>query len=245
MAPTSPPVTPASRKALPRIGLAILLAVLATILLLPHINTLLIQSLDRIQHQGPLAAAAFSLLCITSIVLLVPPSPLKLSAGALFGFAIGAPLAWLSVILGSTLAFLLSRYFGRNRIEKKIQSTPTLHAVDQAITQSGWRIVLLARLCPVLPCPILNYAFGASNITLLHYVSATALGTLPSAILYSWIGSAVGSLSGLHQSPGLPTPWNWILYSIGIIAGIMLTTHLTKTAQQMLKKHLPNTPNNP
>ncbi len=153
MAPTSPTVTPASRKALPRIGLAILLAVLATILLLPHINTLLIQSLDRIQHQGPLAAAAFSLLCITSIVLLVPPSPLKLSAGALFGFAIGAPLAWLSVILGSTLAFLLSRYFGRNRIEKKIQSTPTLHAVDQAITQSGWRIVLLARLCPVLPCP--------------------------------------------------------------------------------------------
>jgi uncharacterized membrane protein YdjX (TVP38/TMEM64 family) len=206
---------------------------------------ILIQNLHRIQYLGSLGVVAFCLLCITSVVLFIPPSPLKFSAGALLGFSIGAPLAWLSVVAGSTIAFTLGRYLGRNRVEHKIRSNPTLLAIDQAVMQSGWKIVVLCRLCPILPCPILNYAFGVSNIPLLHYIGATALGNLPSAILYTWIGSALGSLSGLHSSPSLPAPWNWILYGAGILVGIILTAHLTKMARRILKEHLPqNTPTN-
>jgi uncharacterized membrane protein YdjX (TVP38/TMEM64 family) len=190
-----------------------------------------------------MGAAAFCLLCITSIVLFIPPSPLKLGAGAIFGFTFGAPLAWFSVIVGSTLSFLLGRNLARKRVEQKVRSSPTLQAVDQAVTQSGWKIVALARLCPIMPCPLLNYAFGISNIPLHHYIAATALGNLPSAILYTWIGSAAGSLSGMHgASPSIPAPWNWIVYTTGTLTGIFLTAHLTKMAHRILKDHLPQNP---
>ena len=54
-------------------------------------------------------------------------------------------------------------------------------AVDIAVSEEGWQMVLLLRLAPVVPFAALNYAMGATSVGLWPYTWASALGILPGA----------------------------------------------------------------
>jgi uncharacterized membrane protein YdjX (TVP38/TMEM64 family) len=219
--------------------MALLLALPAvTLTLTTDLGALLTLCLDWVQGLGPLGVAAFSVVYVTTVVLLVPATFMTLGAGATFGVPLGFPLAWGSAVAGATLSFLLGRTLVRGWVEHRLLTHPHLAALDRAVAQSGWKIVALSRLCPFFPFPLLNYAYGASRITLAQYVSATALGLIPGVLLYVWVGDALGDLVHLNVGQALGGVWQWVFYGFGLAVAALATFYITRLAQRALREQV-------
>ena len=135
--------------------------------------TVLEKALSWVEASGPWGQVLFVIVYIVATVLLMPGSALGLGAGALFGVVRGSLLVSLAATLGATCAFLLGRYLARDWLPKKLEGRVAFTAMDEAVAQEGWRIVFLARLSPVLPFTLLNYAFGLTRVSLRDYVLAS------------------------------------------------------------------------
>lgn len=72
--------------------------------------------------------------------------------------------------LAATAAFLIARYFARDRILKVAQNNPKFLAIDKAVGADGFRVVTLLRLSPLLPFSLGNYLYRLTSIELGPYV---------------------------------------------------------------------------
>ena len=70
----------------------------------------------------------------------------------------------------------MSRYVARDRIEEMASMDKKFAAIDKAIGEDSFRIVLLLRLSPLLPLALSNYFYGLTSIRLRQYVLASLLG---------------------------------------------------------------------
>src|SRR6185503_17996305 len=121
-------------------------------------------------------------------ILFVPGLVLTMVAGALFGVGKGCVVASIGSTLGATGAFLVGRYLFRRRLARRLEETTWFAAIDRQVTADGWKIVGLARLSPLLPYVMLNYAFALTRISLRDYVIASWIGMLPATALYAYLG---------------------------------------------------------
>jgi uncharacterized membrane protein YdjX (TVP38/TMEM64 family) len=197
-------------------------------------QTWLVAALEWIRGLGPWAPLIFVLLYIVACVLLLPGSVLTLGAGAVFGVVRGFPIVWVSATLGATAAFLVGRYLVRDWVARTIAPNPKFQAIDAAVAQEGWKIVALMRLSPVIPFNLLNYAFGATRVSLRDYVLASALGMLPGTAMYAYLGSVAGELAG--GAARARTPAEWTFYAAGLLATVGVTVYLTRLARAALAK---------
>ena len=78
-------------------------------------------------------------------VLLLPATPVALTAGALFGVPAGAALSTLGGLTGATTCFLLGRTVARDRVTAWAAGDARFGALDRAIARDGFKVVLLAR----------------------------------------------------------------------------------------------------
>lgn len=56
---------------------------------------------------------------------------------------------------------------------------PVWQAVESAVAEEGWKMVLLLRLSPVIPFALLNYMLSLTPISFPNYVWTSALGIVP------------------------------------------------------------------
>ena len=194
--------------------------------------TVLEKALSWVETSGPWGQVLFVIVYIVATVLLMPGSALGLGAGALFGVVRGSLLVSLSATLGATCAFLLGRYLARDWVAKKLEGRGAFTAMDEAVAQEGWRIVLLARLSPVLPFTLLNYAFGLTRVSLREYVFASWIGMMPGTVMYVYLGS----LARAGLVPQERTPAQWLLYGAGLIATVAMVVVITRLARRSLGK---------
>jgi uncharacterized membrane protein YdjX (TVP38/TMEM64 family) len=190
---------------------------------------------------GAWGVVLFILVYILAAVLCVPGSVLTLGAGFAFGLELGTVAASAGGTLGAAAAFLVSRHLARGLVEQKLADSPRFRALDHAVAAHGFRIVLLTRLSPVLPYNLLNYAFGLTRIPFRIYVVASWVGMLPGALLYTYLGSFVGSLAQLLAGEVERGPWYYVLLSAGLIATAVVTVYLTRLARQTLARTAPGT----
>lgn len=173
-----------ARRAASWIGLvALLLAVLLAWFLLPAKDW--IQSIDAwIGRLGAWGIIIFAIAYIALVILLAPVGIMSIAAGLIFGLW-GIPLVIVSAAIGATFAFLVSRYFVRERVKAFTQKRDVFRAVDKALGEEGWKVVALLRLNPLVPFNLQNYFFGATDIGLLPYAAATLFGIMPGSVA-SW-----------------------------------------------------------
>ena len=199
-----------------------------------HVQDLLKAALDWIGKLGPWGPVIFVGLYVVATVLFVPGSVLTLGAGAVFGVALGSVYVSISATLGATAAFLVGRYLARDAIARKIEKHEKFAAIDRAVADEGWKIVLLTRLSPVFPFTLLNYAFGLTRVKLSHYVLASWLGMIPGTVMYVYLGSLVNVGAGHRQR----TTGEWILYGVGLLATVTVTVFVTRLARNALAKKI-------
>lgn len=215
-----------------RIGIALVLAALATAWLLLPLGEWLRLFNQWIASLGVWGYVIFAAVYIIATVGLAPGAALTIGAGLVFG-GLGFPLVVVAATIGAALAFLMARYLARPWAERMIARRPKFKAVDQAVTEDGWKVVLLLRLSPLVPFNLQNYFFGVTEVKFWHYVAATFVGIMPGSALYVYLG-AIGAAAGDSGSQG--SALKWIFFIVGLLATVVVTALITRKARARLEK---------
>jgi uncharacterized membrane protein YdjX (TVP38/TMEM64 family) len=195
-------------------------------------------SLESIQGWGIWGPVGLVLLYIVVCLLFLPGSVLTLAAGLLFGVLPGIITASLGATLGAVAAFLVGRFLVREYLEGKLLEHPRFLAVDRAIDRQGFNIVLLTRLCSLLPYDLMSYLFGLTKVPLGRYVLATWLGKLPGIILFCYLGSTAKSLTDLATGKIKGGIENEILLGVGVVTMVVVVVIIAQIARKALRDTL-------
>jgi len=215
------------------VGVLVLLAIAAFTLPITDWLTALVEWIGA--NKG-ISWLVFIFAYIFATVLLLPGSILTLSAGFLFGLPLGFALVSASSVAGACCAFLVGRYSARDWVAGKISGNAKFSALDNAVRDKGFVIVLLTRLSPVFPFNLLNYAMGITSVKFGSYTLGSWLGMIPGTLLYVYLGSAAQNLSEVFSGEAASGN-NWLLY-VGLAATLVLTIVITRFATQALNSEL-------
>jgi len=216
----------------PLLGVA---AAIALIALGARFTPALLQGIGRVRSLGPTAPAAFIAFYVVAVVALVPAAWLTVAAGALFGLATGAALAFTGAVLGSTAAFLLGRFAFRTAVAKQLERMPRLAAIDRAVSAEGFRVVLLLRLSPLVPFNLLNYALGLTTLSVKRFVAAS-IGMLPATFLYAYTGKLAGEALAFAGEATVPrTASYYVILTVGLGATAAATVAVARAAGRALR----------
>ncbi len=185
---------------------------------------------------GPWGVVIFIAVYVLATVLLLPGSILTLGAGFVFGLGWGLFAVSIGSTLGAALAFLVSRFVARKRIEAMAKGNETFRRIDRAIGEQGAKLVFLLRLSPVIPFNVSNYFYGLTAVKFWPYVLASWVGMLPGTLLYVYLGTA--GKAGLQAASGADTgrsPLEWIFLGAGLAATVIVTVWVTRIARNALR----------
>lgn len=101
----------------------------------------------------------------------------------------------------------------------------------------GWKIVGLLRLAPGAPYFVLNYLFGLTRVRYWDYVWATAIGSIPGVLFFTYLGS----LGNLAIKGRLQTVWDWLFYALGLVALGTASALVAYRARKVLRSRLGQT----
>jgi len=168
--------------------------------------------------------------------LLLPGSVLTLGAGFLFKIVIGTVTVSIGSTLGACAAFMVGRTIARNWIAGKVARNKKFAAVDEAVAQQGFKIVLLTRLSPVFPFNILNYAFGLTKISFWKYALGSWIGMLPGTLMYVYFGAGLRSLADVAAGNVEKNAAGRLFFWLGLAATIAVTVFVTRIARKALRQ---------
>jgi len=153
---------------------------------------------DYIQNFGRWAAIIYVLAYALNTVSILPPiAVLSLTAGLAFGKIWGAILLMAGAILGTSITFFISRFFGRAFVEKIMQGK--FKNLDNLLGKRGFLAILFFRAIPLVPYEALNYASGFSKIKFRDYFLATFLGLIPGVVISAFLGGTLGEVRGFKD----------------------------------------------
>ncbi len=202
---------------------AIAAAVGITVVLLVPFPTA-VQVRDWATSVGPWFPLAFLLAHVIVTVLPFPRTAFTLSAGLLFGPALGVTIAVTASAVSAVLALLLVRCLGWQ--VGHLVSHPRVDALDAQLRARGWPAVLSLRLIPAVPFSVLNYAAGVSAVRVLPYLLATVAGLLPGTAAVVILGDAMTG----HFSP--------LLVTVSVCTAVIGIGGLIYEARRYRREHL-------
>jgi pyruvate/2-oxoglutarate dehydrogenase complex dihydrolipoamide dehydrogenase (E3) component/uncharacterized membrane protein YdjX (TVP38/TMEM64 family) len=181
---------------------------------------------------GPVVVVLVYIICT---VLFIPGSAITIGSGTLFGLQTGFIVVVLGANLGALCSFLLARSFLRRKVAGWAAANPKFRALDQAIGQQGFKMVLLTRLSPVFPFVLLNYLIGLTAVRTGSYALANLLGMLPATFLFVYIGAAArDAIAGqADTSAGF---YQQLLKYVGLLATVAVVVVVTRIARKALRE---------
>jgi uncharacterized membrane protein YdjX (TVP38/TMEM64 family) len=215
------------------VGLALVLSVALSLALLP-VKDYALGFLQWVEDLGPWGPVVVAAVYVPACLLFVPGSLITLGTGAIFGVPVGTVTISIGSTLGATAAFLVGRTLARGFIEERLARHPKFAAIDRAVAEQGFKIVLLTRLSPAIPFNLLNYAFGLTRVRLRDYVLASWIGMLPGTVMYVYLGSAVKDLAALAAGNYDGGPAQKALFFGGLAATVLVTVLITRIARRAL-----------
>jgi uncharacterized membrane protein YdjX (TVP38/TMEM64 family) len=200
----------------------------------------LITGLEWTQSLGILGPVFVIAFYIAAAVLFLPGSILTLGAGFLFRVVVGTITVSIGSTLGACAAFLVGRTVGRNWIAGKVAKNQKFSAIDQAVAQQGFKIVLLTRLSPIFPFNLLNYVFGLTNISFWKYALGSWIGMIPGTVMYVYLGAGLRSLADVAAGDVEQGAARKVFFGFGLVVTIIVTVFVTRVARRALKQAAPD-----
>lgn len=231
------------RSTIIRIGaFTVFVATIALVAWLVPVRQYLAAFLDWVHGAGSIGLIVLGAAYIPASLLFLPAWPLTLAAGFVFGVVRGTIAVSIGSVLGATAAFGAGRTLLRRIIEDRVSRNVKFAAVDQAVADQGFKIVLLSRLSPVFPFNLLNYAFGLTKVSFRDYVIASWIGMLPGTIMYVYLGTAAKSLTDLLSGKDeRPDNLKKIVFIAGLVITILLTMLIARIAKRAFERAVAGT----
>ncbi len=203
------------------------------------LGTWIEKALTWIASLGVWGPVAFTVIYIVSTILLIPGSVLTLGAGFLFGVVKGSIVVSIASTTGATLALLLGRTLCRKMIEGMVLRNPKFKAVDAAVRQNGFKIVILTRLTPVIPFSLLNYIYSLTGVRVHDFLIASLIGMIPGTVMYVYFGSLFQNIPDIFSDHD-KKPGEMLLLVIGCIMTVTVMALVTRIAKKAIYKVSPS-----
>ncbi|OMO85380.1 SNARE associated Golgi protein [Corchorus olitorius] len=187
---------------------------------------------------GPWGPLVLAVAYIPLTVLAVPASVLTLGGGYLFGLPVGFVADSIGATVGAGAAFLLGRTIGRSFVVSRLKDYPQFRSVAIAIRKSGFKIVLLLRLVPLLPFNMLNYLLSVTPVSIGEYMLASWLGMMPITLALVYVGTTLKDLSDVTHGWSEFSTTRWAFLILGLVVSVILMVCVTKVAKSALEKAL-------
>ena len=177
---------------------------------------------------GPWGVLVFILIYITAVVAFMPGDLITMAAGAFFGSVLGIVVSSIGATAGASLAFLISRYCGRDAVVRWLGGNKKFQKLDRLTAEHGAIIVALTRLIPVFPFNLLNYGFGLTRVPFGTYLFWTWLCIIPTIVLY--VVGADALAQGLRQRQ---VPWPLIsVFVVALLFLVIVVRYARRTLQR-------------
>ncbi|MGO9395262.1 MAG: TVP38/TMEM64 family protein [Desulfobaccales bacterium] len=157
---------------------------------------------------GPLA---FILIYAVGVCLFIPGTLLTALGAAIFGPYRGFVYVWVAAMLGSSGAFLIGRYLGREFAASLIGDR--LKKYDEAVERNGFATVLYLRLV-YFPFTPMNFGMGLTGVRFRDYLWGTGLGILVGTFIFTFF---VGTLKEVWATGHWANLLTWkVFFSLGL-----------------------------
>ncbi len=140
---------------------------------------------------GPLSFVGFVLLQAAQVV--VAPIPGEVTGfigGYVYGPLQGVLLSTTGLVLGSFVAFMLSRLFGRPFVERFIDQS-VMKRYDYVLHHKGIFLIFLLFLIPGFPKDYLCFILGLGHLTIAEFLIVSTVGRLFGTILLTLGGQYI------------------------------------------------------
>lgn len=142
---------------------------------------------------GLLTPVLFVLVTAVGVVVAPIPGPaVALAGGYLFGWLGGTVYSMAGVTLGSVVALLLSRRWGRPFVER-VLSDEAIDRFDATVLTHGDAVLFVAFLVPGLPDDALCFLAGLTPISLRQFVLLVVVARTPAHAVVAAAGAGLAT----------------------------------------------------
>ena len=135
---------------------------------------------------GPLVTVALN---VAQVLLApVPGQFVGIVNGYLYGIGWGTLYSMAGLLLGTSLAMVLGRWFGRPLVER-LARPETLARWDRIADHQGPLFFFLVFLFPFVPDDISCFLIGLSSLPIPRMLILAVLGRLPGVFVSCWVGA--------------------------------------------------------
>jgi uncharacterized membrane protein YdjX (TVP38/TMEM64 family) len=157
----------------------------------------------------PGLAAGFVLLYVTIVAFSLPGAAVASATGGfLFGLAGGTALNVVSATIGACAIFLAARLgLGAVLCARLDSSEGTIKRIRDGLREHEINVLLLMRLVPAVPFFVANLLPALVGVRFGNFLWTTAVGIIPGAIVFTWIGVGLGEVFDRGETPDLSLLW--------------------------------------
>lgn len=163
----------------------------------------------------------------------LPTYSCAILAGWAFGFAVGWPLAMVTITAASIIAYAIGRWIARDRVVQVIREKPQWNAIHRALlgAHAGRTtlVVTLLRVPPTSPFALVNFMLAAARVPLGNYTVGTLIGVAPRTALGAF------AAAGVEQLRFKPAAEAWTVVA-GIGATVIVCVALGMLANRALRQ---------
>ncbi len=127
-----------------------------------------------------------------AVIAPLPMNVIIITNGLVFGPVWGSLLSWFSTVLGASLCFLLSKSFGKPFAEKIVGSS--MEKAETFFRKYGLHAMFLVRVMPFVPFDAISYGAPLVGVPFSRFLLATAIGIIPSILIYSFLGKLIAGI---------------------------------------------------
>lgn len=111
--------------------------------------------------------------------------------GAAFGGLIGALMIWMGSTAASIIMFLFIRYGYKDLADRILNRYKVLEKVTILFEKNAFFVIFLTRIIPFIPSIVINVYSGISRVPFWMYTIASALGKIPSMLMFAFVGNSI------------------------------------------------------
>ena len=164
-----------------------------------------------LETAGFWAPVAYVLIYAAGVCLFIPGTLLTALGAAIFGSYLGFVYVWLGAMIGSSLAFFIGRYLGRDFAASLIGDK--LKKYDDGIERNGFATVLYLRLV-YFPFTPMNFGMGLTKARFRDYFAGTALGIIVGTFIFTFF---IGTVKEVWANGRWAELLSWkIFFSLGL-----------------------------
>jgi uncharacterized membrane protein YdjX (TVP38/TMEM64 family) len=151
---------------------------------------------SEIESLGVAGPLLILVLALIHAVVFYPAEIVDAAAGLVYGFVPALLLMMLGWLLSGLVCFAIGRSVARPLLDRWL-GTARFERTEARIERGGAKVLIMARLIPILPFSLVSYAAGAARVPAWRFVWTTAIGYLPITAISVYFGTQLDLLSGL------------------------------------------------